>query len=285
MLVCVGDLVEEVLVRLPHDPVRGGDTPVRTARVRGGSAANVAALDAETGGRTRFVGRVGDDMVGRSLVDDLRGRGVDAMVSHEGATGVIVTMIGRGGRSRLVDRGAARHLDAIDPAVLGGATQLYLPAVAFTEDPLATAVEVLLGEAADRRIPVVIGAAGSAELDSIGRDAFLELVATIGPDAVVLNRAEHAGLELGSRAGIPGATATVVTNAHRPALVAFAEGPPRPVEVPPVEAVRDRTGVGDGFLAGFLGSRRAGGDPVAAVRAGHRMAAKVLANIGPTTRP
>ena len=77
MLVCVGDLLEEVLVRLPHDPVRGGDTAVRSFRRRGGSAANVAAIDAEAGGRSRFVGQVGDDDLGRRLVEDLSRRGVE----------------------------------------------------------------------------------------------------------------------------------------------------------------------------------------------------------------
>ena len=55
------------------------------------------------------------------------------------------------------------------------------------------------------------------------------------------------------------------------------------VPVPPVEHVRDRTGVGDGFLAGYLASRRAGADPVSATNAGHRVAARVLANLGPTS--
>ena len=36
------------------------------------------------------------------------------------------------------------------------------------------------------------------------------------------------------------------------------------VTVAPVDPVRDRTGAGDGFLAGFLSSRRLGADPVSA---------------------
>ncbi len=283
MLVCVGDLVEQVLVGLPGDPVRGGETAVRAGRVRGGSAANVAALDAEAGGRSRFVGQVGDDDVGRRLVEDLNRRGVETAVTYRGVTGLVVTMIGPDWQSRLVDRGAARRLESIDAGVLDGARQLYLPASVFSEDPLATAVEGLLGEVADRRIAVTLGGPGPAEIDSIGGSAFLELVRTIAPDAVVLDRRGHAALDLGARTGLPGATVTVVTERDRPTLVIPSGGPAASVGVPPVDVIRDRTGAGDGFLAGFLGSRGAGADPVAATRAGHRLAARVLARLGPTS--
>jgi sugar/nucleoside kinase (ribokinase family) len=283
VLVSVGDLAEEILVRLGADPVRGGDATVRSARIRGASAGNVAAIDAELGGSPRFVGRVGDDVVGHALVDDLRRRGVEVHVEHAGTTGVIVTMVGRGGRSRLIDRGASRRLATIDPAVLDGAGQLYLPASAFTDEPLASAVDRLLGEAADRRVPVTVGGPTSVDLDSLGATPFLELCATLGPAHVVMNRAEHASLGLDPRERIPGSAVTVVTNGPRPSLV-MERGGVRPVEVPPIDGIIDRTGVGDGFLAGFLASRRSGADPVSAAHAGHRVAAKVLHQLGPTTR-
>lgn len=282
MLVCVGDLVEEVLVRLRGDPTRGGDTRVRAARVRGGSAANVAAMTTEQGSTARFAGQTGADHVGTTLLEDLDRRGVDLATSQAGGTGVIVTMIGAGGRSRLIDRGASRRLSRIDPACLDDASQLYVPATSMTDDPLATAVDRLLGEATERRIPVTLGGPTRAELESFGADPFLALCRTLEPESVVLNRAEHASLGLRAREGIEGAATTVITNGRRPSLVIDTSGATA-VEVPPVDAVTDRTGVGDGFLAGFLRARRAGADPVSATTAGHRIAARVLRAFGPTT--
>jgi sugar/nucleoside kinase (ribokinase family) len=282
VLVCVGDLLEEVLVRLRDDPIRGGDRHVRAARVRGGSASNVAALTAELGGRPRFVGQVGDDHVGHTLVDDLRRRGVAVHASFAGGTGVIVTMVGRGGRSRLIDRGASRRLSIIEPDCLDEASQLYLAGSAFTEDPFASAIDQLLGEAADARVPVTIGGPSVTDLESLGADGFLALCAAVEPAHVVLNRAEHSALGLSSRQEIEGAGATVVTNGRRPTLV-IERGEARSVEVTPVEDLLDRTGAGDGFLAGFLRSRASGADAVAATHAGHRTAASVLRNLGPTT--
>lgn len=282
MLVCVGDLVEEVLVRLRADPVRGGDVDVRAARVRGGSAANVAALSAELGGHPRFVGQVGDDHVGHTLVEDLRRRGVAVHATFAGGTGVIVTMVGRGGRSRLIDRGASRRLTVIEPALLDDASQLYVAGSAFTEDPLASAVDLVLGEAADARVPVTIGGPTVAELDSLGAEGFLALCGAVRPQHVVLNRDEHTALGLSPRQPIAGAATTVVTNGRRPTLV-IDDDDARAVEVPPVADILDRTGVGDGFTAGFLHSRRNGADAVAAAHAGHRCAARVLGSLGPTT--
>jgi 2-dehydro-3-deoxygluconokinase len=57
----------------------------------------------------------------------------------------------------------------------------------------------------------------------------------------------------------------------------------REVSVHRVDAIRDRTGAGDGFTAGYLEARRAGADPVTAVEVGHRVAALVLRSLGPTT--
>lgn len=282
MLVCVGDLVEEVLVHLRGDPQRGSDVAVRAARVRGGSAANVAAITAEQGSAVRFVGQVGDDHVGRTLTEDLARRGVDPSVSFAGGTGVIITMIGRGGRSRMIDRGASRRLSRLDPACLDGAEQLYLAASAVTDDPLATAVDRLLGEATERRVPVTLSGPTLAELESFGADPFLELCRALEPEHVLLNRAEHHALELRSRDGIEGAGTTVVTNGRRPTLVIDRTGASS-VEVPPIDDVLDRTGVGDGFIAGFLRSRRSGADPASAAHAGHRVSASVLRNFGPTS--
>jgi len=282
VLVCVGDLLEEVLVSLRSDPVRGGDANVRAARVRGGSAANVAAITAELGGHPRFVGQVGDDHVGHTLVEDLRRRGVAVHPSFAGGTGVIVTMIGRGGRSRLIDRGASRRQAFIEPECLDEATQLFVAGSAFTEDPYASAIDQLLGEATDTRLAVTIGGPSVADLESIGPDGFLALCTAVQPRHVVLNRAEHSALGLTPREAIPGASTTVVTNGRRPTLVI---GPTeaKSVEVPPVDDVFDRTGVGDGFLAGFLRSRDSGADAVAAAHSGHRIAARVLRHLGPTT--
>ncbi len=268
---------------MPASPVRGRDIRVRSVRVRGGCAANVAAIDAESGGSPRFVGQVGDDTIGRTLVEDLRNRGVDSLVHHAGGTGVAITMIGGGTRTRLVDRGASRRMVSIEPGVLDGIAQLYLEAAVFSDDPFASAIDRLLGEIGDRRIDIVMTGPAGIDLERIGASAFLALVAEIRPDSVVLNKADHAALGLEPRLPIPGADNTVITAGPRPTLVLDRKGASTSVEVRPVDNIRDTTGARDGFVAGYMASRRAGADPRSATNAGHRVAAKVISRLGPTT--
>ena len=191
-------------------------------------------------------------------------------------------MIGRGGRSRLIDRGASRRQSFLEPDCLDEATQLYVAGSAFTEDPFASATDQLLGEATDSRVPITIGGPSVTDLESLGTAGFLALCATVEPAHVVLNRREHSTLGLSPRQPIPGVATTVVTNGKRPTLVMDRSGV-KSVEVSPVDDLLDRTGVGDGFVAGFQRARQAGADPVAAAHAGHRTAGRVLRNLGPTT--
>jgi len=68
-LVCAaGDLVEDIVVRARAAPVRDADIPATVTHHRGGSAANTAAAIARLGGRARFVGQVGDDVIGTRLL-------------------------------------------------------------------------------------------------------------------------------------------------------------------------------------------------------------------------
>ena len=283
MLLTIGDLLEEVLVRLPGVPGHGHDTAVRTRRVRGGSAANVAAITAELGGPARFVGRVGDDGPGHELADDLAATGVDTRLERRGRTGVAISLLDDRGRRRLVDRGASRLLAAIDREVLDDVHQLYLATSALVDEPLAGVIDHLLGDARDRGIAVTLGGPRPEDLHDFGGDAFLALAVALEPESVVVGRPEHAALGRAADAGVPGAATTIVTDGPRPTTVIERGRPRREVDVAPVE-VRDLTGVGDAFRAGYLLSRGSGANPAAATVAGHRAAGRVAARLGPTLR-
>ncbi len=282
MLLTIGDLVEEITVELPDGMRRGRAVEASTFRVRGGSAANVAAITCERGGQARFVGQVGADAVGESLVADLRRRGVDPRVSVHGVTGVTINLLQAGYRTTLVDRGASTQLTVVGiPEMLDGVVQLFVPARSLLADPLATVVDGIVAAALDRRVPITLTGLGADEVADFGAPAFLQLVAALGPDAVILTARDHARLGLEPDQHVEGSGSTLVMEPERTAVIT-AGGAFHRQTVPPVTVV-DRTGASDGFVAGYLMSRRAGATPVAAVDAAHRVMSLVMARVGPTT--
>ena len=282
MLLTIGDLVEELVVELPDGMRRGHVAEVRTIRVRGGSAANVAAITCERGGSARFVGQVGADALGNSLVADLQRRGVDTQVIAHGVTGVTVNLLQQGYRTTLVDRGASSTLAAVDAEVLVGAVQLFVPGRSLMSDPLATAVEGIVTGAMERRVPITLTGLSADEVADYGAAAFAEMVTAVRPDTVIFTRRDHARLGLEPDQPVEGSGCTIVVGPERTTVIT-AEGWHHRMPSLPADVV-DRTGAEDGFVAGYLMSRRAGAAPVAAVDAAHRVMSLVLARVGPTTR-
>ena len=282
MLLTIGDLVEELVVELPDGMRRGHVAEARTLRVRGGSAANVAAITCERGGSARFVGQVGADAVGDALAADLRQCGVDTQVTAHGVTGVTVNLVQQGYRTTLVDRGASSRLAKADPEVLVGAVQLFVPSRSLMADPLATVVEGVVAGAMERRVPITITGLSADEVVHYGVAAFAELVTALQPDTVICTRRDHARLGLEPGQPIEGSGCTIVIGPDRTAVITTDGAHHREPSLP--ATVVDRTGAVDGFVAGYLMSRRSGAAPVAAVDAAHRVMSQVLARVGPTTR-
>jgi len=75
-VVVVGDVMVDVLAAMSGPLARGSDTPSAVTTAGGGSAANVAVWLAAQGVPTSYVGRVGDDALGRESVAGLTDRGV-----------------------------------------------------------------------------------------------------------------------------------------------------------------------------------------------------------------
>ena len=283
MLLTIGDLVEELTVELPGGIGRGHAAEASTLRVRGGSAANVASITCERGGAARFVGQVGADAMGDSLVADLLRRGVDARVSAHGVTGVTINLLQAGYCTTLVDRGAATRLTAADADVLdGGDSAVRARPIVAGRSARNGGWTGVVATALDRRVPITLTGLAADEVAHFGAAAFLELVAALRPDAVISTARDHARLGLDPGQPVEGSGSTIVMAPERTAVVT-ADGVHHRQPTPPVTVV-DRTGAEDGFVAGYLMSRRAGATPVAAVDAAHRVMALVMARVGPTTR-
>ena len=281
MLATLGDLVEDVVVRV-REPINvASDTESVITRRRGGSAATVAVVAARLGFESRFIGQVGADPTGNLLIDELRADGVDvSAVRQSGTTGTIVALVdATGERSMLTDRRACLSLSDPDQRWLEGVTMLHVPLYSLLEDPLAATSNTLIDWARKRSIPVSIDASSTAIIEAAGVPAVRKLILAFHPKVLFANNDEADLLGLDDP---PGDSLVVIKRGASPALVIVAGSAPIEVPALPLDAVADTTGAGDAFAAGFLthGAEASWRDaPVDACRSGHSAAMALLTSL------
>ncbi|MBH0130149.1 PfkB family carbohydrate kinase [Salinibacterium sp. NK8237] len=286
MLGIIGDLVEDVVVWLSEPLRHGTDTEAEIFHTRGGSGANVASFAGRLG-PTRFIGCVGNDNLGTALVQDLEAEGVDVRVQRKHVTGTVIILIDQDGeRSMLPNRAAATMLDEVPDGWLDGLELLHVSAYSFNGAPVGDTVIDVIRRAKRRGILVSIDVSSTGMLAQYGIDRFLDLMVDLAPDFLIGNQSEMACLDVVVD-GKPGTNAPrltdtiIVTKAGAdPTIVHQPGSEPLTVAVPPVPAVRDLTGAGDAFAAGFLTSYLATHDLQKACVGGHSSAALVLCSPG-----
>jgi sugar/nucleoside kinase (ribokinase family) len=199
----IGDVVQDVVVRL-LEPVRAAtDTRSEVRTQRGGSAANVAAFAAPRH-PTRFIGCVGDDLGGWVLAEELRQRGVDVRLQVRGTTGTIVVLVDPSAeRVMFPSRGACAMLGAVDPSWLDDLEILHVTAYSFDGGNTPGSVRGALAEHRRRGGRVSMDVSSTGVIEQIGLPSFIELMEQCRPDFISANRDEcrHLALCDGDRPG------------------------------------------------------------------------------------
>ncbi len=288
-VVCLGDVMVDLLARLPGPLARGSDTPARIAAVPGGSGANTAAWLATAGASAVMAGRVGDDEFGRSAVAALTAAGVVCRlaVDPQRATGVCIVLVGPDGeRTMIPDAGANAGLRPADLPLdlLRAGAALHVSAYTLlrdsTREPARAAIDAAV--AAGGRVSVdAASAAPLAEVDPARFLSWLPAGATLfanADEAAVLTDAADPAAAAGALADL-GVLAVVKAGprgayAGRPGDAEVLHCPARP------STLVDSTGAGDAFAAGFLAADGLGAALDDALRAGARLAATAVAALG-----
>jgi sugar/nucleoside kinase (ribokinase family) len=298
LVVCLGDLALDVVVRPSAPLAHATDVAGTVAFLPGGSAANAARSVARAGGRSAFIGSVGRDGWGTRLVESLR---ADKVTVHaprrDGTTATIGVIVGADGeRSFVTQRSAA---DALAPGDLRaawfrGAGVLHLTAYSLLAQPVAAAAARAVELARAAGAAVSLDLASARPLETAGRRSATAAVAAISPDLVFATPAEARAVTgtLTTR-GLLALAPIVIVKEGRGGARVFAR--PADGELPPLSlsvattpvTATDATGAGDAFDAGFLmawlaaGGMTDAGRGAAALRraavAGNRAAAKHLA--------
>jgi len=267
-IVCLGDLLLDVIVRLAEPLSHGADAVAATHAGAGGQAANVAAWAAELGADARFIGKRADDAAGRLVDEQLRARGVELVGPVvPGRNGVVVSLVGPDGdRTMASDRGVAPELAPVEveDVWLADATVLHLSGYSLMRAPIDEAAlrAAELARAAGATISVDLSA--WTRIRDFGPRAFRERLMKLEPDLVFANEPEW---EIVGGAYALARTAVIKRGARGITVVGEAEAEVRGI---PVEVV-DSTGAGDALAAGFLV-----GGPELAVQT----AARCLAQLG-----
>src|SRR5439155_13188097 len=193
-LICLGDLLLDVVVRLDEPLSPGADAVAVTHAGAGGQAANVAAWAAELGAKARFVAKRANDTAGRLVDEEIRTRGVELVGPVvEGRNGVVVSIVGRDGdRTMASDRGVAPDLrpEELDPSWFAGADVLHLSGYSLLRSPIDSAAEraVALARAGDTRVSVDLSAWPAVR--AYGPVRFRGRLDALAPDIVFANEAE-----------------------------------------------------------------------------------------------
>ncbi len=254
-VVCVGDVMLDVIVDAPTGLVPDDDTSAAIRFTGGGQAPNVAAWVVACGGSAVVVGPRCPHGHGPLVTASLRDRGVEVRGPLVERAGSVMSLVQRGTRSMASDAGDTTWLSRVDPADLPGtADWLYVSGYALLRSPRPASLRALVDAARAGGARVALDLASASMIGGYGAEGFRRLCESLEPDVVLGNDAEWAALSRGpgpAAAFRPGG-GTVLVLKHGALGASFVIDGIADDRAAVPGPVLDPTGAGDALAAGYL---------------------------------
>jgi sugar/nucleoside kinase (ribokinase family) len=285
-VLCIGDVMLDVVVALQAPINYGEDTPSKITTHGGGAAGNVASWIAHAGTGASIVARVGNDSAGAALISEFDDLKVDhsSLKKTSDATGVVVVLVDKNGeRTMFPETGANSGLVLSDMPSLKGFDAAYVSGYALLNPRSRAGVLEMIGDIKSAGLPlfydtVTVGA--MKEVDRALIHSWLPLMDYVLPN-------EEEALYVADAQDIDGALTkllelcpAVIIKRGSAGASAQERGGNR-IDIDAVTTVvADTTGAGDSFAGGFIAAKISGSDLQTSVTAGVTLAATCVANIG-----
>ena len=263
--------------------------PASRIETSGGSAGNSVAGLRSLGARAAFLGKVGDDALGRAYVEDMRKIGADFYGTPlKGGVSTARSMIAvtpDGERSMNTYLGASTEFAAadVDPRAVASGEWLYLEGYLF-DKPAAKTAFVHASEvarSAGRKVAITLSDVFCIDRH---RPSFLQLIRT-HCDLVFANQAELLALyeiddfdAAATQIRNDSQMAAITRSAKGSVIISGSDSWVAPVTPAPVV---DATGAGDQYAAGVLYGVTHGLSLLEAAKLGNLCAGEVISHIGP----
>jgi sugar/nucleoside kinase (ribokinase family) len=285
-VLCIGDVMLDVVVALQAPINYGEDTPSKITTHGGGAAGNVASWIAHAGTAASIVARIGNDSAGAAITSEFEDLGVDysSLRKTSDATGVVVVVVDKKGeRTMFPETGANSGLVVTDMPDLAGFDAAYVSGYALLNPRSRAGVLEMIAVIKSAGLPIfydTVTVGAMKEVDRALIQSWLPLMDYVLPnEEEALYLADAADIDLALTKLLELCPAVIIKRGPSGAIAQNRGG--TRIDIDAIKTVvADTTGAGDSFAAGFIATKISGGDLSASLKAGVTLAAKCVANIG-----
>ena len=283
---CIGDLALDVVALLRTEITYGSDTQAHISTHGGGTGGNVATWLGSKKVPVFLVTRVGKDTAGDALIRELDSFGVEHNAEAiEGIhTGVVISLVdGNGERTMFPDSGANAGLSLKDLPSLAEISVAYISGYSFLNPTSRPGVIEMAKVINKHAIPIIFDPASIGSMNFRGKEGLDEMLQLT--DVMILNRSEAeflsgvTGVDRALTELLKKVPCVVIKTGADGAIAQSRDGNVLSMPAHPVD-VKDTTGAGDAFAAGFIASWMKSRDLSTALTNATQYAAECVAIIG-----